>query len=408
MMKNWILLDNCSTTDIFCDEELLENIKQGKTTLNLRTNGGVLKSKMKGTLHKYGKVWYDPRAITNILSLHNMSRKYWVTFDSRNGNKFVVHLNDNKSIEFVPSKNGLYYYDNTQKDFCLMESVEENKEFYTERQVEKAKLARKLYHAIGNPSLKDYKAIIRMNMIRNCPVTEEDINIAEKIFGKDISTLKGKSVRTTPVPVVKDYIKIPKAIMEKHQDVELCADIMFIQGLAFLTTISKRIKYRTIEFIEKRNEKVLNKGFDNVFRIYNKAGFRITELHVDPEFKFLKEVMKDIDIELNCSSAQEHVPDIERSIRVIKERFRALYHRLPFNCITKTMVKYGAMECVRWLNTFPPKGGISEQYSPRIIMAGKALDYNKHCSTAFGTYVQASQENNPTNTTAPRTIGCIF
>ena len=29
-------------------------------------------------------------------------------------------------------------------------------------------------------------------MIKNCPVTTEDVNIAEDIWGKDISYLKGK------------------------------------------------------------------------------------------------------------------------------------------------------------------------------------------------------------------------
>ena len=72
------------------------------------------------------------------------------------------------------------------------------------------------------------------------------------------------------------------------------------------------------------------------------------------------------------------------------------------------MVKIGAMEVARWMNMFPPKNGISEYYSPRLIMTGKPIDYNKHCKFSFGSYVQALNENNPTNTTNPRTIGCIF
>ena len=150
------------------------------------------------------------------------------------------------------------------------------------------------------------------------------------------------------------------------------------------------------------------KAFDTVFRIYNTAGFQIAKLFVDPEFRFIEDEMTDIDIEMHYCAVQEHVPEVERSIRVIKERFRAMYHRLPYRCIPKTMVKYGAMECARWLNTFPPKGGISSYYSPRVIMAGKPLDFERHCRVSFGTYVQALQENNPTNTTNPRTIGCIY
>ena len=83
----------------------------------------------------------------------------------------------------------------------------------------------------------------------------EDIRVAEKVFGKDIATLKGKSVRTRPIPKVSDIVKVPKAIKREHRDVELCADVMYIQGLTFLTTISKRICYRTIEYIPDRTAK---------------------------------------------------------------------------------------------------------------------------------------------------------
>ena len=51
-----------------------------------------------------------------------------------------------------------------------------------------------------------------MNGIKNCPITLEDIDIAEKIFGKDIYTLKGKSTRTRPIPVIQDYVEIPKEL----------------------------------------------------------------------------------------------------------------------------------------------------------------------------------------------------
>jgi predicted HAD superfamily hydrolase len=42
------------------------------------------------------------------------------------------------------------------------------------------------------PLINDMKAIIQMNTIKNNPVTTEDINITEKMFGPDISSLKGK------------------------------------------------------------------------------------------------------------------------------------------------------------------------------------------------------------------------
>ena len=45
-----------------------------------------------------------------------------------------------------------------------------------------------------------------MNMINNKPVTTDDINISEKIFGPDIGTLKGKTTHRKPLPVMDDRL----------------------------------------------------------------------------------------------------------------------------------------------------------------------------------------------------------
>ena len=102
----------------------------------------------------------------------------------------------------------------------------------------KAKQARDLFHALGTPSINDFKAIIRMNTINNNPVTTDDIKIAEKTFGPDIGTLKGKTTRLKPLPVMNDYIEIPKELIRAQRKVTLCMDGMKVNGQSFLTTIS--------------------------------------------------------------------------------------------------------------------------------------------------------------------------
>ena len=130
---------------------------------------------------------------------------------------------------------------------------------------------------------------------------------------------------------------------------------------------------------------------------------------MDPKFDPLKNDFEDkYDLDMNVASAQEHVPEIERAIRTIKERYRATYHRIPFNTMPKVMIKAAAFDIIKWLNMFPPKGGISTVYSLRAIVTRKPIDYNKHCKFSYGGYVQALQENNTTNTEAPRTIDAIF
>ena len=188
----------------------------------------------------------------------------------------------------------------------------------------------------------------------------------------------------------------------------LCADIVFIDQVAFLVAMSKHIKFITIRHIKDRKKETLLEAMDDTFIKYNKAGFVIKELHVDPEFECLQQEMELNDIQVNLTAAEEHQSDIERLFRVIKERFRAMYHRCPFAMWTKIMIIRGASEAVKWLNAFPPSGGISTTYSPHAIITGKPVDYNKHCNIRFGSYVQAVTQNEPTNTPKERTIDGIF
>ena len=63
------------------------------------------------------------------------------------------------------------------------------------RQIDRAKAAHKFLHAVGFPHINNLKNIITINRVKNCPITVDDINLAEKIFGADIANLKGKLKR---------------------------------------------------------------------------------------------------------------------------------------------------------------------------------------------------------------------
>ena len=407
-LREVVLLDNQSTTDIFCNKDFLEDIQEVSETLYLDTNGGVLKCNHKGTLPGYGEVWYNDKAIANVISMSNAEKKgkYQITYDKNVGFTMKNLINGNINV-FKKDATGLYITPK-KTELSMLNTVEENKKLYTKRQVARAEEARKLYQVIGYPSLRDYKHIIQTNQIKNCPVTIEDINISEKIFGPDVYAIKGKSVRKKPKVVVNDYIEIPRELIQAHKGIILCADIMFIDQVGFLVTMSKHIKFITIRYIPDRKKDTLLEAFDATFIKYNNAGFVIKDLHVDPEFECIKSAMEFNEIYVNLTAAEEHQADIERLFRVIKERYRAIYHRCPFGMWPKIMIIRGASHAVKWLNTFPPSGGISTTYSPRAIITGRPVDYDKHCKIRFGSYVQASTQNEPTNTPKERTIDAIF
>jgi hypothetical protein len=113
------------------------------------------------------------------------------------------------------------------------------------------------------------------------------------------------------------------------------------------------------------------------------------------------------EINLNNTAASEHVPDIERQIRLLKERSRAIRSTLPFKAIPGRIIIELVYYAALWLNAFPPSSGVSAFYSPRNIMTGMALDFAKHCKLPFGAYAEAHEEYPQTNTMAPRTRGVI-
>ena len=128
-----------------------------------------------------------------------------------------------KVVKFERSPEGLYYYNlpttyisqlqecnnkNNEKQ-QLITTVAENRANFSTQQFERAKVARKLYHNIGAPTIKNFKLILQSNMIKNCPVTIEDVNIAEQIWGPDISYLKGKTTRTKPKAVIGILLPSP-------------------------------------------------------------------------------------------------------------------------------------------------------------------------------------------------------
>ena len=83
-------------------------------------------------------------------------------------------------------------------------------------------------------------------------MTLDDIERASKIYGANIAALKGKTVRTKSEPVISDYIAVPENVLQANRNVTFSADIMFVNKIPFFTTVSRDIKFTTVEGIEKR------------------------------------------------------------------------------------------------------------------------------------------------------------
>jgi hypothetical protein len=194
--------------------------------------------------------------VANIFSFAKMLKRYRITYDSEIEDAFLVHTQERK-VKFKPLANGLYslnpkketQHQTHEGNFQMVNTLEENKNVFTPRQFERAKIARDLFHSLGCPSLMNLKVAIHMNLIRDNPVTTKDVDLAEHIFGPDVGTVKGKTTRRKPLPVIDNHIKIPDELISIHADITLAIDGLTINSLKFLSTISRDIYYRSMRYM---------------------------------------------------------------------------------------------------------------------------------------------------------------
>ena len=129
-LRYLFLLDNQSTCDIFRNPKLLNNIHTASNTMSIKVNGGSITTKKIGHLKNYCDVWFDERAITNILCLENVKQKYRVTYNSSTDGVFAVHK-PVQLLHFLMHKDGLHYHDTINCEITLVQKVQENEEGYS-------------------------------------------------------------------------------------------------------------------------------------------------------------------------------------------------------------------------------------------------------------------------------------
>ena len=253
----WVLLDNQPTIDVFVNRRLLRNIRRIGQYMYIHCTPGVTRTNLVGELPRYGTVWFHPDGIANILSLSRVKTKYQITFDNDENNEFMVHKPDGSTRNFKESSHGLNYHDTStavtgvaDTGTALVTTVADNTSNYNPADYSHALLAHKTQQIIWRPSIQDYIRYVENNLIPNCPVSRRDIVAAEHIFGPDVGSLKGKTTRKHPIVVgLYDHTPIPSGIMEQYHNVILAVDVLYVNKLPFIATISQYICFRTVEFL---------------------------------------------------------------------------------------------------------------------------------------------------------------
>ena len=333
--------------------------------------------------------------LANIMP-HELISKLWrITYDlhgGMNSGHFVVHT-DHCNIVVKKNEKGMPYIDLAGVDeevaLDFVKTVQGNMEGFTCCEVEEARAAREAQGMVGHPTDRDFLEMVRANYIMNCPVTESAVQNANLIFGPDLAGVRRRTVHRPPEAVPTDFVHIPWIFLDRHQVVVLTADVMFVNGVPILVSLARGLNLLTCEFLPVQTVKSLASCIDQIKHLYRHGGFTVGTILMDNKFEKVRPLV--LNLHINTTAAKEHVPEIERRIRLVKERGRGyLLNTLPFKKMPQLiLIELISYHAVLWLNAFPSKSGISQTLSPCKTVLRHRLDLKKHCRAPFGSYCKA-------------------
>jgi len=106
---------------------------------------------------------------------------------------------------------------------------------------------------------------------------------------------------------------------------------MYINKCIFLTGIGKSIRYRSCVPLNSRRGEERTRSVNPIMRLYNKAHHYIIQIDCDGEFSpVLTPFESQLETPIHSCMPDEHVPEAERNNRVIQERVRIKYRRMPY------------------------------------------------------------------------------
>ena len=185
---------------------------------------------------------------------------------------------------------------------------------------------------------------------------------------------------------------------------------MYSSFYAFILYVdfSRGQEFRTIDHIngKKATKEEMEEDIKKAINAYHSRGIHVHNLNTDNEFECIKDDI--LPVQLNAVEAEEHVGDVERSIRTVKEGTRCDIQRLPYNHYPRAMVRGCVTKRIRDLNQLPSTYGISTYLSPTTLHTGKpSPDFPQVTKLNFGDYVQAYNASKITNTPKSRAVGSV-
>ena len=260
---------------------------------------------------------------------------------------------------------------------------------------------------MGYPSAADAKAAL--GSMANPPCAPKAVDHAIAIWGPSIGDLKGKTVRYKSA-IIDPSIEVKKGPPE---DLTMHADVMFVESIPFLVSVTTPLGYTIgtpLTGSKPKSGPSLLSALQQQRAEYRSYNYDVKQLYFDSD-SALSSVTTEIQnsgVNVTPHGPNQHVPIVERKIRVIKERVRAHLHSLPYT-LPYLLLCALVLFCIGRINMLASSSGhVNHSVPPVVALTGRPLDAKTDVRVGFGDYCQGyNTKLTSTNGMDPRTDGLI-
>ena len=278
-------------------------------------------------------------------------------------------------------------------DDPTVDTVDSRRALYTRRENKAADLYRDFQAGMAFSSDTANTALLKR--VTNAPITSRAIAFTRAIYGPSVPACKGKSTHTHPPHYEDEPTTIPPMVGVVYA---LMCDILFIQlgqikkALAFFLSVVYPVGHTILTYLPRgKSATELLKAIRQqlgTLQSHNKA---IGSIHMDGEsgIRALEPILNGFGIKLHPRASGEHVPEVERKVRTVKERVRSVIHSLAFK-LARVLLVALALFCVGRVNWCPTKA-LPDQASPNEWLLGRHPDWRRdHMDKSFGSHFEVT------------------
>jgi hypothetical protein len=236
----------------------------------------------------------------------------------------------------------------------------------------------------GYASEADLIELLNKSGILNAQVIPQDVQRANKIYGAEVASLKGKT-KLTKTPAIKvEYV--PKPVITTQV---LYIDLMYVIEEPYLVTYTEPVGVIQVSYLNRsRHARIIADALMKHIKTVSNGGFEVQTIVGDQEFNAAIDLINHLSVRFNPAASRKHVPLIENRIRQIKECIRCHLHALPYKLplsVMKWLVYYVVTRLNQMPNHLRGDGSITPDFE---LLKGRKLDFNIDFKIGFGEYVQ--------------------